>query len=145
MENIILDGKQTSKDIIEALKEKFEKEPTDKKLAIVSVGDDYGSAVYCNMKKKKSEYIGIGCDVFHFEEDVTQEEIDETLTAYVKELIEEGVNGMTFESRNIDDLAKKIEIMMNKSFDYADIARTAQDKYSSETYYQKLMQIYDNV
>ena len=76
MENIILDGKQTSKDIIEALKEKFEKEPTDKKLAIVSVGDDYGSAVYCNMKKKKAEYIGIGCEVFHFENDVTQEEVE---------------------------------------------------------------------
>ena len=76
MENIILDGKQTSKNIIEALKEKFEKEPTDKKLAIVSVGDDYGSAVYCNMKKKKAEYIGIGCEVFHFENDVTQEEVE---------------------------------------------------------------------
>lgn len=76
MENIILDGKATSKKIIEELKLKFEEHPTDKKLAIVSVGDDYGSAVYCNMKKKKSEYIHIGCDVFHFEEDATQEEIE---------------------------------------------------------------------
>ena len=85
MENIILDGKQTSKNIIEALKEKFEKEPTDKKLAIVSVGDDYGSAVYCNMKKKKAEYIGIGCEVFHFENDVTQEEVENR----IKELAED--------------------------------------------------------
>ena len=76
MENIILDGKTTSKNIIEELKAKFEKEPTDKRLAIVSAGDDYGSAVYCNMKKKKAEYIGIGCDVFHFEETVTQEELE---------------------------------------------------------------------
>ena len=76
MENIILDGKTTSKNIIEDLKAKFEKEPTDKRLAIVSAGDDYGSAVYCNMKKKKAEYIGIGCDVFHFEETVTQEELE---------------------------------------------------------------------
>ena len=76
MENVILDGKQTSKDIIENLKAKFEANPTDKKLAIVSAGDDYGSAVYCNMKKKKAEYIGIGCDVFHFEEDISQEEIE---------------------------------------------------------------------
>ncbi len=76
MENIILDGKLTSKNIIEELKSKFEKEPTDKRLAIVSAGDDYGSAVYCNMKKKKAEYIGIGCEVFHFEETVTQEELE---------------------------------------------------------------------
>ena len=76
MENIILDGKSTSKNIIEELKAKFEKEPTNKRLAIVSAGDDYGSAVYCNMKKKKAEYIGIGCDVFHFEETVSQEELE---------------------------------------------------------------------
>ena len=76
MENIILDGKTTSKNIIEELKSKFEENPTTKRLAIVSVGDDYGSAVYCNMKKKKAEYIGIGCDVFHFENDVTQNEVE---------------------------------------------------------------------
>ncbi len=76
MENKILDGKQTSKKIIDTLKQKFEENPTDKKLAIISVGDDYGSAVYCNMKRKKSEYIHVACDVFHFEENVTQEEVE---------------------------------------------------------------------
>ncbi len=76
MENIVLDGKETSKKIVEELKAKFEKEPTDKKIAIVSVGDDYGSAVYCNMKKKKSEYVGIGCDVFHFDENATQGQVE---------------------------------------------------------------------
>ena len=76
MENIVLDGKATSKKIVEELKAKFEKEPIDKKIAIVSVGDDYGSAVYCNMKKKKSEYVGIGCDVFHFDENATQEQVE---------------------------------------------------------------------
>lgn len=76
MENIILDGKATSNRIVEELKTKLQSTPTDKKLAIISVGDDYGSAVYCNMKKKKSEYIGIGCDVFHFENDATQEQIE---------------------------------------------------------------------
>ncbi len=82
MENIILDGKQTSKKIIENLKKKFEENPTNKKLAIISVGDDYGSAVYCNMKRKKSEYIHVGCDVFHFEDTVSQEEVE----SKVKEL-----------------------------------------------------------
>lgn len=76
MENKILDGKETSKNLIEKIKAKFEVEPTTKKLAIISVGDDYGSAVYCNMKKKKSEYVGIGCEVFHFENNATGEEIE---------------------------------------------------------------------
>lgn len=75
MENIILNGKETSQKINEEIKEKLAKNPTDKKLAIVSVGDDYGSAVYCNMKKKKAEYIGIGCDVFHYDT-ITQEELE---------------------------------------------------------------------
>ena len=85
MENIVLDGKQTSKKIIEDLKLKFEENPTDKRLAIISVGDDYGSAVYCNMKRKKSEYIHVRCDVFHFEEGVSQEEVENK----VKELGED--------------------------------------------------------
>ena len=76
MENTILDGKQTSKKIIDRLKQKFEENPTNKKLAIISVGDDYGSAVYCNMKRKKSEYIHVSCDVFHFEENASQEEVE---------------------------------------------------------------------
>ena len=76
MENLILDGKATSKKIIEELKEKFEQNPTDKKLAIVSVGDDYGSKVYCNMKRKKAEYIGIACEVFHFENDAVQDDVE---------------------------------------------------------------------
>lgn len=76
MENRILYGKETSKNLVEKIKEKFDAKPTTKKLAIISVGDDYGSAVYCNMKKKKSEYVGIGCEVFHFENDATQEEIE---------------------------------------------------------------------
>lgn len=87
MENVVLDGKATSKKIVEELKAKFEKEPTDKKIAIVSVGDDYGSAVYCNMKKKKSEYVGIGCDVFHFDENATQEQVENK----VKELANDEV------------------------------------------------------
>ncbi len=84
MENIILDGKQTSAQIIEDLKAKFDAQPTTKKLAIVSVGDDYGSKVYCNMKKKKSEYVGIACEVFHFEEDATQEEIENKIKELAK-------------------------------------------------------------
>ena len=56
MENVVLNGKETSKEIVENLKAHFESHPTTKKLAIISVGDDYGSEVYCNMKKKKAEY-----------------------------------------------------------------------------------------
>lgn len=61
----------------------------------------------------------------------------------IPELIDNGINGMTFESRNIEDLKNKIEEMMQHSFDYNSIATKAQDKYNAEEYYKKLMTIYN--
>ena len=103
MENIILDGKETSKKIIENLKLKFEENPTDKRLAIISVGDDYGSAVYCNMKRKKSEYIHVGCDVFHFEESATQEEIESKVKELADDVNYAGIMIQHPLPRNIDE------------------------------------------
>lgn len=60
----------------------------------------------------------------------------------IPELIEEGVNGMTFESRNVDDLADKIKMMFDASFDYQVIAENARKRFDAENYYQRLMEIY---
>ena len=60
----------------------------------------------------------------------------------IPELIEEGITGATFESGNVTDLKEKIGMMWKSSFDYEKIARDAVEKYSSETYYNKLMEIY---
>lgn len=51
-------------------------------------------------------------------------------------------NGMTFESGNAEDLTSKIEEMWSASFDYEKIAMEAVARYSSEAYYEKLMEIY---
>ncbi len=60
----------------------------------------------------------------------------------IPELIEEGVNGTTFESGNVEDLKSQIEKMWNASFDYRRIAERAQKQYSAETYYERLMGLY---
>ena len=60
----------------------------------------------------------------------------------IPELIEEGVNGMTFESGNIQDLVSKIEEMMHKPFDYEQISKNAKAIYSDEEYYQFLINLY---
>ena len=60
----------------------------------------------------------------------------------IPELIDENVSGMTFESGNVDDLKEKIEAMWNASFDYKSIAENAIKRYSSETFYEKLMEYY---
>lgn len=62
----------------------------------------------------------------------------------IPELIEEGVTGMTFESRNVDDLKDKIQQMFDTSFCYGRIAEEAQKKYNAETYYTKLTELYSN-
>ena len=63
----------------------------------------------------------------------------------IPELIEEDVNGMTFKSRDENDLAEKIEKMHSATFDYDAIAQKAQEQFSAEAYYQKLMGVYGNV
>ena len=60
----------------------------------------------------------------------------------IPELIEEGLSGMSFESGNMEDLKKKIEEMWKTSFDYKSISMNAVKKYSSEAYYEKLMEYY---
>lgn len=60
----------------------------------------------------------------------------------IPELIEEGGTGMTFESRNVEDLKDKIQTMWNASWDYKNIAEQAQERYSSETYYEQLIKCY---
>lgn len=60
----------------------------------------------------------------------------------IPELVEEGFSGMTFESRNVDDLTAKIEMMWNARFDYETLAECSRQKYGSESYYRQLMDIY---
>lgn len=60
----------------------------------------------------------------------------------IPELIDEGVNGMTFESGNVDDLAGKIKVMYNTEFGYKAIADSAMKRYDAENYYNEIMKIY---
>ncbi len=63
----------------------------------------------------------------------------------IPELIEEGVSGMTFKSGDVVDLRNKIEEMYSASFDYRFIAERSVSRFSSETYYEKLMNIYNSL
>lgn len=60
----------------------------------------------------------------------------------ITELIEDEISGMTFTSGDIEDLKAKIIQMMHTDFQYELLARTAQKKYSAETYYDTLMKLY---
>lgn len=60
----------------------------------------------------------------------------------ILELIDEDVNGMTFESGNADDLYGKIKAMYNANFDYKTIADAAMKRYNAESYYSEIMKFY---
>ena len=60
----------------------------------------------------------------------------------IPELIKEGINGMCFESRNIMDLKNKIEKMFILNVDYKQLAKSSQIRYSSEKYYNELLELY---
>ena len=61
----------------------------------------------------------------------------------IPELIDEGKNGMTFESGNADDLTEKIKRMFDAKFEYKGIAVAAMRRFNAETYYSELMAIYN--
>ena len=64
----------------------------------------------------------------------------------IPELIDEEINGLLFNSRNELDLKNKIEHMFNSSsYNYEAIAKDSQSRFSSETYYNKLINIYKNI
>ncbi len=54
-------------------------------------------------------------------------------------------NGMTFESGNVDDLKAKIKQMFHADFDYSSIAKQAVERFNSEAYYKKLLDIYNGI
>lgn len=81
---MILDGKSYSKEIISDLQDFYLNNPTNRKFAIISVGDDYGSRVYCNMKKNTAAKIGIDCEIFHFG-NIFQTELEKIIKQLAKD------------------------------------------------------------
>jgi glycosyltransferase involved in cell wall biosynthesis len=60
----------------------------------------------------------------------------------IPEMIEEGKNGMLFESRNVVDLKDKIQKMYDFEVDYKALAEESQQRYSGEKHYNELINIY---
>ncbi|MFI3238972.1 MAG: glycosyltransferase [Bacteroidales bacterium] len=61
----------------------------------------------------------------------------------IPELIENNISGMIFESRNTIDLKHGIEAMFKQNFDYSELAKNSQHRYSALNHYNNLMKIYN--
>lgn len=62
----------------------------------------------------------------------------------IPELIDENISGLTFNSGDPSDLKIKIQEMWNMFFDYQSLSDESQKLYSFDSYYTKLMDIYQN-
>jgi glycosyltransferase involved in cell wall biosynthesis len=65
----------------------------------------------------------------------------------IPELIKEGKNGFLFQPGNVAELKDKIETCFRyftDTYNFKEIAEEAQNKFGSESFYNKLMKIYDH-
>ncbi len=72
----IMSGKECSIHIREQIKEEIKNIDKKLKLAVIRIGEDEASKVYVNSKKKACDEVGIEFVEVHFDNDVTNEEVE---------------------------------------------------------------------
>ena len=87
----IIDGKQIAADIREKLKQKIASLPVAPQLAIVLVGNDEPSLIYVRNKQKAAAQIGLQSQLYHMDEDTSEEEL---LNVIAKLNADKQINGI---------------------------------------------------
>lgn len=87
----IIDGKQIAADIREKLKQKIARLPVAPQLAIVLVGNDEPSLIYVRNKQKAAAQIGLQSQLYHMDEDTSEEEL---LNVIAKLNTDKQINGI---------------------------------------------------
>lgn len=72
---MILDGRKVSNEIIENIKLEIEKLNKKSVFAIIWIGNDEASSIYVNNKIKKCECVGINVELYHLEDDISEEHV----------------------------------------------------------------------
>lgn len=87
----IIDGKQIAADIREKLKQKIARLPVAPQLAIILVGNDEPSLIYVRNKQKAAAQIGLQSQLYHMDEDTSEEEL---LNVIAKLNADKQINGI---------------------------------------------------
>lgn len=87
----IIDGKQIAADIREKLKQRISRLPVAPQLAIVLVGNDEPSLIYVRNKQKAAAQIGLQSQLYHMDEDTSEEEL---LNVIAKLNADKQINGI---------------------------------------------------
>lgn len=75
----IIDGKRIAEEMLSDLKEKVALMKDKPGLALVLVGNDPASQIYVTNKKKKCDELGIYCERYNFEENISEKELEELI------------------------------------------------------------------
>lgn len=76
---IIIDGKKVAAELLSELKEKIRLKNVSPVLNILQIGSNPSSNIYVKRKLMIAEQIGIKANLFHFDEDVNEEKLLETV------------------------------------------------------------------
>ncbi|WP_207750706.1 bifunctional 5,10-methylenetetrahydrofolate dehydrogenase/5,10-methenyltetrahydrofolate cyclohydrolase [Anaeromonas gelatinilytica] len=91
----IMDGREISNTILNRIKkdilDKIDKGLRRPSLAVIYVGNDKGSLAYIKMIKRKSEKIGIDCNIHKFHSDITEEKLLNEMDKLNKDSLVDGI------------------------------------------------------
>lgn len=71
----LLEGKKIADKILNEIRGNIAEAENKPFLAVLLVGEDEASKIYTSLKRKAAQKVGIGFELFHFEESVLEEEI----------------------------------------------------------------------
>ena len=116
----LIDGKEVSKKIKEEVRKEVEilkQKNINPKLAVIMVGKDKASEVYVRNKSKACESTGIEFEEFLFDENISMEELLETIDRLNKD---DSINGILLQSpipKHLDELKAFNRITPEKDVD----------------------------
>lgn len=98
----LMDGLKVSNEIITDIKDEIENKKLKIGFAIIWIGNDEASSIYVRNKIKKCEYVGVNAELFHLDENISEQEV----LRLIDELNNrEDINGILLQSpipRHID-------------------------------------------
>lgn len=92
---VLLDGKKVSSEIIENIKNTISDNNLEIGFAVIWIGNDEASSIYVKNKIKKCKYVGIKVELFHLDENVSEQDVLDLIDSLNKR---DDINGMLLQS-----------------------------------------------
>ena len=91
MNNKVIDGKFLAAELRKSLVSRIASLPSRPVLAVILVGHNPASEIYVRNKEKAAKEVGIECRILRFEENVSQQKLEETIFRLNEDLFVNGI------------------------------------------------------